>query len=180
MIAYLDNPNASVCPPRCSSGTLQVPSHSWCLRSLAGIFAESTPELPLIFILSPGVDPFNALQALANVQGRQDKLKSLALGQGQAPMANTLLAAGMKEGHWVLLANCHLMISWMNALEKVVEGLPESKPHREFRLWLSSYPHPKFPISILQAGIKMVTEPPKGLKANMIRLYNNMNDAQAQ
>jgi dynein heavy chain, axonemal len=93
-------------------------------------------------------------------------------------MANALLAAGMKEGHWVLLANCHLMISWMNALEKVVEGLSESKPHREFRLWLSSYPHPKFPISILQAGIKMVTEPPKGLKANMIRLYNNMNDTQ--
>lgn len=56
----------------------------------------------------------------------------------------------------------------------MVEGLVEASPHKDFRLWLSSYPHPKFPISILQAGTKMVTEPPKGLKANMTRLYNKI------
>lgn len=43
-----------------------------------------------------------------------------------------------------------------------------------FRLWLSSNPHPKFPISILQKCIKVTTEPPKGVKANMLRLYSNM------
>ena len=37
--------------------------------------------------------------------------------------------------------------------------------------WLSSNPTPKFPISILQMGIKMTTEPPRGLKANLKRLY---------
>jgi len=42
-------------------------------------------------------------------------------------------------------------------------------------LWLSSAPHPKFPISILQRCIKVTTEPPKGVKANMFRLYSNMN-----
>ena len=46
--------------------------------------------------------------------------------------------------------------------------------HDKFRLWLSTNPHPKFPISILQRCVKITTEPPKGMKANMIRLFSNM------
>ena len=84
----------------------------------------------------------------------------------------------MLQGNWVFLANCHLSLSWMPQLDKLVERLQIEEPHPEFRLWLSSSPHPDFPISILQSGIKMTTEPPKGLKANMKRLYNLITDQQ--
>jgi len=49
----------------------------------------------------------------------------------------------------------------MPQLDKLVEQLQQQKTNPDFRLWLSSSPHPQFPISILQAGIKMTTEPPK-------------------
>ena len=77
----------------------------------------------------------------------------------------------------MLLANCHLMMSWLNELDKIIESLPVRQPHAAFRLWLSSSPHPEFPIGILQRGVKMTTEPPKGLKANMTRLVNNLSEA---
>lgn len=72
-----------------------------------------------------------------------------------------MLHTGAKDGNWVFLANCHLSLSWMPQLDKIVETLQTGKVHQQFRLWLSSSPHPDFPISILQVGIKMTTEPPK-------------------
>ena len=70
------------------------------------------------------------------------------------------------------------LFSWMPALDKLVEQIQEGQPHPDYRLWLSSSPNKDFPISILQSGIKMTTEPPKGLKANMKRLYQNITESQ--
>ncbi|KAJ3242061.1 Dynein heavy chain 2, axonemal [Chytriomyces hyalinus] len=143
------------------------------ILDVADILQDSSPKTPLIFVLSPGVDPTSALVQLAQKQGMSKKFHYLSLGQGQAPKATKLIQEGLKEGNWVFLANCHLSISWMPALDKIVEIIPAENPHPDFRLWLSSSPHPHFPISILQVGIKMTTEPPKGIKANMQRLYSS-------
>ena len=85
----------------------------------------------------------------------------LMLKPRQATVASKLISAGMKEGSWVFLANCHLMTSWLPALDKLVAELEAARPHADFRLWLSSSPSPAFPIATLQRGIKMTTEPPK-------------------
>ncbi|XP_046574741.1 LOW QUALITY PROTEIN: dynein axonemal heavy chain 2-like [Haliotis rubra] len=142
------------------------------------VVEDSTTKTPLIFVLSAGVDPTSSLLQLAESSGMASRFHALSLGQGQAPIATRMIKEGVKEGNWVFLANCHLSLSWMPQLDKLVEQLQIEEPHPEFRLWLSSSPHPEFPISILQQGIKMTTEPPKGLKANMKRLYNLLAESQ--
>ncbi|XP_071375886.1 dynein axonemal heavy chain 2, partial [Centroberyx affinis] len=145
---------------------------------MKAVVEDSTTRTPLIFVLSPGVDPTGALMQLAEASGMSKCFHALSLGQGQAPNAKRLIEEGVKNGHWVFLANCHLSLSWMPELDKLVEQLQVQECHPNFRLWLSSSPHPDFPIAILQAGIKMTTEPPKGVKANMKRLYQLVTESQ--
>eukprot|EP01035_Chromulina_nebulosa_P017107 gene17107-22621_t len=144
---------------------------------IESVYQTSNCQTPLIFILSPGVDPTSSIYQLANSLSAQ--LTNCALGQGQAPIATELIEQGIKKGTWVYLANCHLMLSWMNSLEKLIQTLiVENKPHKDFRLWLSSSPDPNFPISILQNSIKITTEPPKGLRSNLLTLYNGISEEQ--
>jgi dynein heavy chain len=146
---------------------------------MKNIYDSSTAVTPLIFVLSAGVDPTGLLQGLAKSEGMLESLGIISLGQGQKEKAEKLLKDGVENGKWVFLANCHLSISWLPDLQKFVERLsvPGNEPHPNFRLWLSSDPHPKFPIALLQVAVKMTTEPPKGLKANLMRLYNtNLTD----
>ncbi|KAJ3097104.1 Dynein heavy chain 10, axonemal [Phlyctochytrium planicorne] len=139
------------------------------------IFDQSSPTGPVVFILSPGADPQSDLQKLAETLGfGGNRLKFLSLGQGQAPIALQLLETAVARGQWLMLQNCHLLVAWLRTLEKVLEKI--DKPHRDFRLWLTTEPTPSFPIGILQRSLKVVTEPPNGLKLNIRSSYFKIAD----
>jgi dynein heavy chain, axonemal len=141
---------------------------------LEGAFSDSTCVSPLIFILSPGADPTDYLLTLAQSKGKDGSgLRIISLGQGQGPIAEKALEAAQKSGDWVCLQNCHLAVSWLAKLEQLVEYMQNnpSVVNSEFRLWLTSMPSTSFPVPVLQNGIKVTNEPPRGLRANLMRTF---------
>lgn len=62
--------------------------------NLAQTFEVSSPLTPLVFVLSPGVDPRTTLAQLATQRGMADRFRTLALGQGQEALAARLLEEG--------------------------------------------------------------------------------------
>ncbi len=140
---------------------------------IAESFDDSSPSTPLYFILSPGTDVLSDLDRLA-MGYEKEKGKTyhnVSMGQGQDTIAEEILDRANKLGHWVVLANVHLMPKWLPRLEKLLDRFKETGSHEDFRLFLSSDPSDKIPIGILSRCIKITNEPPTGIKANLKRAF---------
>merc|ERR1719506_3144335 len=148
----------------------------WPPFNLEGCFNDSVNTTPLIFILSAGADPTEYLLSLAAHKGYEEKLHFISLGQGQGPKAEKLIQFGWETGDWVCLQNCHLAASWMGKLEQIQESQDAGKINDDYRLWLTSMPSPLFPVPVLQGGVKITNEPPKGLRANLGRTFQDINE----
>lgn len=88
---------------------------------LNACFNDSTNISPLIFILSAGSDPIADFKKFAEESDMTKRMDLISLGQGQGKKAEKLIDEFRVRGGWVLLQNCHLAISWMSTLERIVE-----------------------------------------------------------
>jgi dynein heavy chain len=149
------------------------------VASISDIYKDLDNATPCIFILSKGADPTGMLLRFARNMDKE--LHIVSLGQGQGPIAKKLVEDGCKSGDWVVLQNCMLAKSWLPTLDTIIFQLQEKAKtaggggiHPEFRLYLTSSPCDYFPVSILQNGVKMTNEPPKGFRSNTLRSFSNL------
>ncbi|MCQ2815733.1 MAG: AAA family ATPase, partial [archaeon] len=141
-------------------------------------YNESRTRTPILFIISPGADPLVLVEKLCK---KKDKamdvdVKTLSLGQGQEKAACDAIDKAQKVGEekWILLQNCHLAKSFMNTLEKKIEEILDVDS--SFRLFLTALPTKVLPISVIQDSIKIVNEPPRGLKQSLQRAFSTLDE----
>ncbi|NXN11582.1 DYH9 protein, partial [Indicator maculatus] len=106
-------------------------------------------------------------------------LHNVSLGQGQEVVAEQALELAAKEGHWVILQNIHLVAKWLSSLEKQLEQQSEGS-HPQLRIFLSAEPAPCpgshcIPPGILQSSIKVTSEAPTGMQANLHQALHNFS-----
>lgn len=146
----------------------------------AETFKESCPSIPIFFILSPGVDPLQDVEKLGNTMDyslKHGNFHNISLGQGQEQIADAAIEQAMEKGHWIILQNVHLVVTYLSHLEKIIEEHLEFA-HANFRLFISAEaaPLPDFhiiPQGILEASIKITNESPTGIKPNLHRALDN-------
>lgn len=157
----------------------------YIMESLGQLYVESIPldwdatwgetsfKVPIIALLSQGSDPSSSIEALA--KKKKTDIKMVSMGQGQEIIARRLVQNGMTNGGWVLLQNCHLGIKYLMELEELLSTTDESTVEPTFRIWITTEPTMRFPINLLQMGIKLTNEPPQGVRASLRRSYAWIN-----
>ncbi|TMW55127.1 hypothetical protein Poli38472_013889 [Pythium oligandrum] len=141
--------------------------------TVESVYNEMQADTPVLYLLSPGADPTEGIEAFS--RKKRQTIASISMGEGQDVVAAKAISTAALNGSWVLLQNCHLGLDYMETLSDKLSKLKESASP-EFRLFLTSEPHPSFPIVLLQQFIKVTNEPPSGLRAGMLRSYTVLVD----
>jgi dynein heavy chain len=135
------------------------------------IMSEMDSITPVIFLLSVGADPTEAIELLA--KKRKTSVDCISMGEGQSVPAIASIKAAWQAGTWVLLQNCELGLDLMVDMEEMIL---KSSPNENFRLMFTSSPSTDFPLGLLQLCTKITNEPPQGMRAGLLRSFNSMVD----
>lgn len=154
---------------------------------MADTFAETTKNIPIFFVLFPGVDPTPDVEKVAakfDISSNNGRFTNISMGQGQEDRAKKAIFDCALKGYWIMLQNIHLMQSWLtglNGLEGFLESVfADPRTHPNFRVFISSEPpslpnQQIIPESILQGSLKIANEAPQFLKANLRRAFSKFN-----
>jgi dynein heavy chain len=155
------------------SGYADLDADSNSFGVLEQAFDDASPTVPIYFVLSPGANVVADVDKLAERDGMKagETYFNVSLGQGQDVVAQERLEAAHRSGHWVILNNVHLMPRWLKKVEKLLDEYASSGSHENFRVFMSSDPSNSIPIGILDRSIKLTSDPPSGLKANIKQAF---------
>ncbi|KZC10148.1 Cytoplasmic dynein 2 heavy chain 1 [Dufourea novaeangliae] len=159
-------------------GVKDLAPSPWSLNKVAEV--ETT--YPVLLLLSPGADPGSELQSLANNQvASATGFMEVSLGQGQVAQAELALETACRNGSWILLSNLHLALNWQPRLESLLRSPAcTTSKNPATRIWLTTEECAGFYPSLAGLCLKLAYEPPEGLKRNVKRSLQQLQQKQQE
>ena len=144
--------------------------------TVENVYDQMLERVPVIYLLSVGADPTDAIETLA--RKKKQTVQAISLGEGQEVYAKKAVNNGLINGTWVLLQNCELGLDLMFKMEGLLKVwlADDAEITDGFRLFFTAAPHPEFPLGLLQMFTKVTNEPPAGLRAGLLRSYTVVVD----
>ena len=135
--------------------------------------ADSDSRVPVLCLLQPNCDVEGSISKMASDRGLTDRLQRISLGSGDNAQAVQLIERGQDEGLWVLVENLHLAPAFLPQLERLCDRQQElATLNPAYRLFLTSYPTPSFPLALLHNSLKLAVQPPHTLRGHLQSLYS--------
>eukprot|EP00798_Chlamydomonas_sp_ICE-L_P018914 gene18912-25473_t len=138
---------------------------------LEQVLHDSVAEIPIACISA--INPPLA-QISQFAEANMVPLLHMAVGRGQGFAVQKLIKSSANQPFWVVLENAHLAGEWMPLLCSLIQELPSLDPHPKFRLWLTMVPASDLPIEILQTAVKLVLDPPGGIKSYVLQALDQL------
>ena len=86
--------------------------------TVESVYATTDCRTPVIFLLSTGADPTEAIEVLA--KKKKQSVECISMGEGQDVAALKAMHKARQAGTWVLLQNCELGLDLMAHMEKLL------------------------------------------------------------
>lgn len=131
---------------------------------------DSDPKTPLLLASAPGFDASFKVEQLARELGV--RYTAIAIGSAEdQEFANKTIDKSFGSGSWVLLKNVHLATDWLSEVEQKVY---RAKPHKNFRLFMTTEFSDKIPNTLLRQSLKFIFELPDGIKPSISRTFGSV------
>ena len=103
----------------------------------------------------------------------------ISLGQGQVVQAEAALESACRTGNWILLSNLQLALNWLPRLDSILRSptcTRDKKPST--RIWLTTEECTGFYAGLAGICRKLAYEPPEGVKKNVMRSLQQLQQHQ--
>ncbi|ODQ67358.1 hypothetical protein NADFUDRAFT_21086 [Nadsonia fulvescens var. elongata DSM 6958] len=137
------------------------------------VIKEAGPDTPIFMCCEPGYEASFKLDLIVEARGVEYQTVSMGSYESQE-LAQTVIRNASRNGSWVYIQNAHYSMVWLQYLDKMIQS---TKPHPDFKLFLSVEINSKAPITLLRRSRTVIFERPPGIKASMLSTFENLGDS---